>query len=243
MKSSVKLALFDLGSTLIFEKDDWSPFFPRADAALWKVLHEAGVHLKPHDLYGDFDTLFHLYYVQHRNDLDEPTTAVVLDGLLQSKGYSLPDATLRAAMRAMYAVTQSNWFTEEDAIPTLELLRKRSLHIGLISNAADDENTHTLIDKGGFRPFLEFIISSAAFGKRKPHPDIFRAALDHFQVTPDSAVMIGDTFEADILGADSLGMNTIWITRRVQNPLNPISIQPDAIVGTLREIPAILSGQ
>jgi len=241
MKTPIKLVIFDLGSTLIYEKDDWTPYFPRADAALWKVLHDAGVRLEPPELYGEFDTLFNLYYVQHRNDLDEPTTAAVLDDLLQSKGYSLPDATLRSAMRAMYAVTQSNWFPERDAIPTLDLLRERGFHIGLISNAADDENTQALIDKGGFRPFLEFIVSSAAFGKRKPDPGIFEVALQHFQMPPEQAVMVGDTYEADIVGGYGIGMNTIWITRRVSYMPEHLPVEPDVIVTSLSEIPTLLS--
>ncbi len=243
MKAPIKFVLFDLGSTLIYEKDDWTPFFPRADAALWKILHEAGVRLEPHDLYGEFDTLFHLYYVQHRNDLDEPSTAVVLDDLLRKNGYILPNAAIHAGMRAMFAVTQSNWFPEDDAIPTLEMLRKRGFHIGLISNASDDENTQTLIDKGGFRPFLELIISSAAFGRRKPDPGIFEAALRHFQTPPEQAVMVGDTYEADIVGGHAVGMNTIWITRRVSNASEQPAVQPDAIVTSLQEIPALLSNQ
>jgi putative hydrolase of the HAD superfamily len=140
----------------------------------------------------------------------------------------------------MYAVTQSNWYPEEDAIPTLETLKRRGFHLGLISNAADDENTQTLIDKGGFRPYLEFILSSAAFGKRKPHPAIFKAALEHFGVKANQAVMVGDLKETDILGAHQTGMRSIWITRRVKNKDTAIKVEPDAVVSTLSEIPGLL---
>jgi HAD superfamily hydrolase (TIGR01509 family) len=148
---------------------------------------------------------------------------------------------LRAAMRAMYAVTQSNWHPEEDAIPTLRTLREGGFHTGLVSNAADDENTQVLIDKGGFRPYLEYVLSSAAFGRRKPHPGIFRAALDHFQVAAARAVMIGDSYEADVSGGHGAGLNTIWITRRARElpPTEPVAA--DAIVSTLREIPELVS--
>ena len=66
-----------------------------------------------------------------------------------------------------------------------ELLKSRGYRIGLISNAADDDNTQALVDKGMFRPYLEYIVSSAAFGMRKPHPDIFRSALKHLGVSPE----------------------------------------------------------
>src|SRR5258708_11687266 len=96
-----------------------------------------------------------------------------------------------------------------------------------ISNAADDENTQTLIDKGGFRPYLEFIVSSAAFGKRKPDPGIFRVALDHFKLPAAEAVMVGDTLDADIAGARGVGMNSIWITRRLQKIESPPAVKAD----------------
>ncbi len=240
MKKSINVALFDLGSTLIYDKEPWEPFFLRADAVLWKILHKDGVLLNPNDLYGDSDTLFHFYYSHHRGALDEPTTFTILDELLRKHGYHLPANTLRDAMRAMYMVTQANWYAEADAIPTLRILKEKRVGIGLISNAADDENTQVLIDKGGFRPYLDFIISSAAFGKRKPDPGIFQAAINHFHEAPENVVMIGDVYEADITGAQQCGMKTIWITRRVSNPINNPQPPPDAIVSSLAEIPSIL---
>ena len=170
VKRQLRVILFDLGGTLIYEKGPWDLIFPHADNALWKVLHAAGVTLEPRALYGESDNLFSMYYMLHRGDLREPTNAGVLDELLQKKGYRLPKETLRAAMQAMYAVTQENWLPEEDALPTLQSLSERGYRIGLISNAADDDNTQALVDKGMFRPYLEYIVSSAAFGLRNPIP-------------------------------------------------------------------------
>lgn len=240
MRSPIYVTLFDLGGTLIYDKEPWEPFFDRADAALWVVLHNAGVQLNPSELYGDSETLFHYYYSRHRGATNEPTTFTILDELLREHGTILPEKTLRAAMRAMYGVTQANWFAEADAIPTLKALKADRMGIGLISNAADDENTQVLIDKGGFRSYLDFIISSAKFGKRKPDTGIFMAALEHFQIAPEQAVMIGDTYEADIIGADQTGMHTIWITRRVRETLVDPQPPPDAVVSTLAEIPSLL---
>ena len=237
LKKPIQLFIFDLGSTLIYEKEPWDAFFPRADQALWKALFAAGVTLPPQELFEDYPGLFALYYERHRGDLNEPTTVGVLDDLLRSKGFQLSKGSLRAAMQAMFAVTQENWQPEQDAIPTLEGLKRRGLSIGLISNASDDDNTQALIDKGGFRPYLEFIVSSAAFGKRKPHPDIFRSVLGRFAVPPEQAVMVGDDYEADILGASGVGMQSIWITRRAYAPASRLDVtQATKVVSTLSEI-------
>jgi FMN phosphatase YigB (HAD superfamily) len=53
--------------------------------------------------------------------------------------------------------------------------------------------------------------------------------------------MIGDNYEADILGARQLGMNTVWITRRLHPPSGNFTKREEEIVSKLSEIPALLS--
>lgn len=242
MTNIIKGIFIDLGGTLMYDKDTWPPYYERADAALWEVLRSAGVQLQPQDLYGERTSLFELYYAQRESELNEPTTFVFLNELLVHKGFRLPKDTIHNALRAMYAVTQSNWYLEDDALPTLEILNRMGYQIGYISNGADDENTQSLIDKTGLRPYAGFILSSAAFGLRKPHPAIFQAALSHFMINPEEAVMIGDTLDADVLGANQLGMKSIWITRRAhRDPELEKRILPDQTVSSLKEIPSRLS--
>lgn len=241
MISSIRVVLFDLGNTLIYDKEPWENLYLRADKALWNSLHGYGVKAEPHDIYGKHKTLFHLYYKLRENDLEEPGIGNVLQELLNKNDIHLSEKELRSALHSMYRITQANWFAEDDAIPMLDKLKQCGFRLGIISNGADDENTYTLIDKAKIRSYFEFIISSAAFGKRKPHPGIFNVALKHFQVSPDQAVMIGDTFDADIVGARQVGMKSIWVTRRVYNTVPRSDVQPDAVVSTLSEIPALIS--
>ncbi|MGA7192959.1 MAG: HAD family hydrolase [Anaerolineales bacterium] len=242
MISSIRVVLFDLGGTLIYDKDPWPPYYQLADSVLLEALHKAGLHIEPPTFFHGHRGLLRLYYDRRGADIEEETTAVLLKQLLEEQGnQNIRDKVIVGALRAMYAVTQENWLIEEDAIPTLQTLKDRDFHLGLISNAGDDENTQTLIDKGGFRPYLEFIISSAALGKRKPHPSIFRSALDYFQIKPNQAVMVGDLMETDILGAHQIGMKSIWITRRAIKTATHIKVKPDVVVASLSEIPALLS--
>jgi FMN phosphatase YigB (HAD superfamily) len=94
----------------------------------------------------------------------------------------------------------------------------------------------------GLRPFFEFILTSAALGIRKPDIRIFQTALDRFRVQPEAAVMVGDTLDADVLGANQSGIYSIWITRRAQVPEEgELVIQPQAVVTTLYQIPDLLA--
>ncbi len=242
MISSIRVVIFDLGGTLIYDRDPWPPVFHSADLALLEALQKAGFQFEPESFFHGQGGLLSLYYDRRGDDVEEETTSVLLQHLLDEQGYAnAGHEVIAAALRAMYAVTQSNWFPEEDALPTLRKLKERGFHLGLISNAADDENTQTLIDKGGFRPYLEFILSSAFFGKRKPHPTIFQAALEFFRVKARQAVMVGDLLETDIQGAHQIGMRSIRITRRAIKTATHIHVRPDAVVSSLIEIPPLLS--
>ncbi len=242
MKGAIRLVLFDLGSTLIYENASWDGLFPRADEALWRVLRQKGVSLQTQDIYGNQRTLFDLYSDVYGEGLSEPTMIAVLGDLLRGKGFSLSEEQLREAMRAMFSVTQANWSAEDDAVPTLRALRDSGFHTGVISNASDEDNAQALVDNGGLRPYLDYIVTSAAFGTRKPDPSIFQLALNFFHLGAREAVMVGDTPEADIAGAHRSGMQGIWIKRRAHGPV-PISPEavPDATISALSEIPALLN--
>jgi len=242
MISSIRVVIFDLGGTLIYDRDPWPPVYHLADLALLEALQNAGIRVEPSSFFRGHRGLLSLYYDRRGDDVEEETTSVLLQQLLEEHGVSnTSHEVIAGVLRAMYSVTQGNWFPEEDAIPTLRTLKERGFRLGLISNAADDENTQTLIDKGGFRPYLEFIISSAAFGKRKPDPAIFRTALTYFQVDAKQTVMVGDLLETDILGAHKIGMKSIRITRRAIKTATHIRVRPDLIVSRLSEIPPLLS--
>jgi putative hydrolase of the HAD superfamily len=45
----------------------------------------------------------------------------------------------------------------------------------------------------------------------KPHPTIFQAALSALEVRPSAAVMVGDSLEEDVGGAQALGMRGILV--------------------------------
>ena len=98
-----------------------------------------------------------------------------------------------------------------------------------------------LLNRAGLHRYFEMVLTSDAHGLRKPDPSIFRAALAHFQVEPERSVMIGDSYDADILGAGPLGIRTIWITRRVAPAAVTVTADPDATLPALRLVPGMLA--
>lgn len=239
---TARVVLFDLGNTLLYDKPaDWPRIYARAERALWRVLRRGGVRVTAAELYQGHATLLSYYYALRGDGVEEPSTLRVLKELLRSRHVAVPDETAEKALRAMYAVTQTNWRVERDAAATLRILLKRGYRLGAISNGSDDKNAMEILDRARMRQAFDIIITSAAHGRRKPAASIFQAALAHFQLEGRMAVMIGDSYEADILGAHALGMSTIWFTKHVAAPRRELAVQPDATISKLGEIPALLA--
>jgi putative hydrolase of the HAD superfamily len=102
----------------------------------------------------------------------------------------------------------------EDALPVLEELRTAELRLGLVSNGIRD--LHEFV--AHHRLDVDAIVGSRAHGYVKPHPTIFRAALQQLEVEPAAAVMVGDSLEEDVDGARALGMRAILIDRDDRHP-------------------------
>jgi HAD superfamily hydrolase (TIGR01509 family) len=242
-KRRFEVVLFDLGDTLLYFDGDWTQVFAEARQELLRSLQLAGIQVNDSFLEQFYQRML-AYYSRREVEFIEHTTRYVLETTLQELGYPQPPAgVIEQALVDMHRITQAHWLPEADALPTLAALQARGYRMGLISNAADDPNTQALVDKGGFRPYFEVILSSAGEGIRKPNPRIFCRALDQLGLKPEQAVMVGDTLGADILGAQNAHLFAIWITRRADKPANHAhrhTIHPDAVIATLAELPGLL---
>lgn len=241
MPQAIKAVLFDLGGTLIYFDGDWAEVAEAANRELYLHLQQQGMRVEAEHFLGEFRNRLEEYYHQRDTEFIEYTTMRILRTLLAELGY--PDLADDNALKKLYAVSQAHWKLEKDALPTLERLRKTGYRLGVISNASDDADVQTLVDNAGIRSYMDFVLSSAACGIRKPNPRIFQIALEHWKLTPGQAVMVGDTLGADILGARNAGIYSIWITRRADKPANRDhagTIQPDAQIETLADLPAKL---
>ena len=94
-----------------------------------------------------------------------------------------------------------------DAIEVLEYLKPQyRLHI--ITNGFQEIQEKKL--KGSnIHHYFNQIIDSEKAGVKKPHPYIFELALTEANVDAKNALMIGDSLEADIVGAISAGLQAV----------------------------------
>jgi putative hydrolase of the HAD superfamily len=94
---------------------------------------------------------------------------------------------------------------------TFEILDylKENYNLHIITNGFD-EVQHKKMAKSNILHYFETITNSETVGVKKPHPKIFNHALSIAKSKVETSVMIGDSFEADILGAKNIGMDVIY---------------------------------
>jgi HAD superfamily hydrolase (TIGR01509 family) len=124
-----------------------------------------------------------------------------------------------------------------DEVPgVLRALAAAGLRIGLISNShrclASFESHFEL------RGLIAAAVSSAEHGRMKPHPSIFRAALDLLDVPAEDALMVGDSVSQDVEGALGAGMRAVLLHRAAgAHPRAPqLKAAGVPVVGSLSEL-------
>ena len=96
----------------------------------------------------------------------------------------------------------------EGAQEILDFLKpKYDLHI--ITNGFKEVQNNKL-ERSGIKPYFKTVTNSEEAGFKKPHPVIFEKAIEQSGADIGKSLMIGDNFEADILGAASFGFHTIF---------------------------------
>jgi putative hydrolase of the HAD superfamily len=241
-RNFLRAVIFDLGGTLMYERDLWHDVTAQGDEALTRFLMDQGLELNLSTFPIEFRKRLAEYFAQREKDLLETTYTYVLLELLKDKGYpNLPDELVRQALDQLFTITQTNWVLEEDTVPTLRKLEQDGYRMGLISNAGDDQDVQQLTRGFGISRYFDFILTSAQCSYRKPHPRIFELAIANWYFLPSETVMVGDNLDADIRGAKTAGLYAVWISRRAGTvEEDQPRIQPDASIASLSELPSLL---
>ncbi len=242
--ANYKAVLFDLGNTLLYFNGSWPQVFAQADLEALKSLKSSDLIIDEMVFLQEYRNRINEYHKRREIKLIEITAAYLLRDLLKDLGYpNINEEVIRAALQKMYQVSQSHWLIEEDCIDTLERLKSKGYQIGIVSNASDDADVQKLVDESQVRRYIDFALSSAACGIRKPDPRIFSIALSYWNLTNEEVIMVGDTLNADILGANNFNMKSVWIKRRakISSDLDANEkLIPDETIETLSELPALI---
>jgi HAD superfamily hydrolase (TIGR01509 family) len=237
---AIKAILFDMGNTLIdFEAEPARTLHRRAeDAVRDRLIALGNGRVPPPDAFREqFARAWEVVGDRHRPDTGQPTLAEAILAVLDALGIRIPPADLAALEEAHYGVIRAQIRPYPEAEGVLARLRARGLGLALISNTIWPTALHRqdLAALGWDRVF-DPVVFSRDFGRMKPHPSIFRVALDRLGVAPEEAVVVGDRVEADVRGARNTGCRCVLKLHPYTRPEDPDAAGADGIIERLDEL-------
>ncbi len=124
----------------------------------------------------------------------------------------------------------------EDVPTTLQSLSDSGYHLAVLSNRSQpcQDHLHGL----GLLDYFDFAMVAGEINVWKPDPAVFQHALKRMGTTPEQTIYVGDNYYADIVGAQSAGLQPVLI--------DPEEIFPEAecpVIHTLGELPGMLNHQ
>ncbi len=98
------------------------------------------------------------------------------------------------------------------ALALLEALRGKA-KIAVVTNHFSVSEQREKLRQCGLDKFVSALVVSAEAGAAKPDPAIFQLALRRAGCRAQEAVMVGDSWPADIAGALRAGLRAVWFNR------------------------------
>lgn len=213
---AIKAVLFDMFDTLmLIEKNHafYSPSLKRA----YGYLIKNGVDVQFKAFRDAYIKARDALYMEADANLEEPHFNHRISNALESLGFSsdVESEIIAGATNAFCEGFMEYVRIDDHAKNALEKLHGK-YKLGIVSNFAIPECVDKLLKKHGLCALFDVVVVSGAVNKRKPSPEIFQKALERIGVGAENTVFVGDTVDADVMGAKAAGMKVIFINRRVQ---------------------------
>jgi HAD superfamily hydrolase (TIGR01549 family) len=94
-------------------------------------------------------------------------------------------------------------------------LKRRGYWLSIVSNMMlPGKLLLTKLDEANILNCFDHILISSDAGYVKPHPQIFRCALEQSNLPAEEVLFVGDTYQQDIVGAKRVGLKTVWLNCR-----------------------------
>lgn len=228
MPQTIKVLSFDLDDTL------WpcSPTIQRAEKLLYQWL---SAHVPAITQSYDINQLCEkrrLLLNSHAELAHDMTQLRIKSFEQLAEEFELKHDWFETAFEIFYEARQQVTLFD-DVTPVLDELNKSFQLVSLTNGNASTVKT-------GVDHWFDFTLNSASTGKLKSEPDIYRQVQKLANIKAQHMVHIGDDPVNDISGAKLAGVFAVWLNRQ-QKQWTLESCQPDAVISSLHELPALLS--
>jgi len=199
----------DVGGTLVYSDPSATDIFHRVLAARGHLINReriAGLLRTPETIV----TLIRRFPLGNEDTFYREVNARVIEHLgLDSDTAMLDD------IHAEYEKGVA-WKPYPESVTLLRTLRNAGYRLGVISNAS--HSLPAILEKLGLAEYFDTITYSFDVGAEKPDIRIFRRAVAQANATEERSVHVGDSFEADYLGARRAGLHAVLVCREGEPP-------------------------
>lgn len=206
--SGVKGLIFDYGGTIDSNGLHWSE-------VLWTAYRQVGVPVEKSPfrdayVFGERSLATHPYILPEHNfyDVLKAKTSLQIQYLIEN-GYLENLESVRQFATSVAGICYEFARTTTAKARELITLLYEGYPLVMVSNFYG--NIHTVLDDFGLLPYFKTVIESAMVKIRKPDPAIFGLGVEALGFRPEETVVVGDSYKKDILPAQSIGCQTIWL--------------------------------
>ncbi len=215
--NEIKHIFFDLDHTL------WD-FEKNSALAFEKIFQELNFEIDSQlfmDIYNPINVAYWKLY--ERNEIDQEGLRINrLKDAFEAINFEVTLEEINVISHLFIEYLTSNNHLIDGAIETLDYLKEKyELHI--ITNGFSFVQ-EVKLQKSNLDKYFVTITNSELAGHKKPHENIFQFALLLANASKNQSIMVGDSIEADILGAINFGIKAVYF-----NPANE-KVSHDAII-------------
>ena len=213
MRHKIKHVFFDLDHTL------WD-FDKNSGLTFEKIFRLYGIDVELRDFLEVYEPINLKYWKLYREERVTKSALRYsrLKEVFDAINFSVEDDIINhlSVSYIDYLTTFNHLF--DGTVEILDYLKdKYQLHI--ITNGFEEAQERKMINSN-IKRYFKTITNSEMVGVKKPNPKIFNFALNAANAIASESVMIGDSLEADIQGADIIGMETIYFDYKDLNNSN-----------------------
>jgi HAD superfamily hydrolase (TIGR01549 family) len=222
-----KVIIFDVDNTLIYR-------LPRPAEVLLAFAQEQGLSTYP-DALQRGERRNYLYYADGQADEERMLYGTsrfqrnYVAALLQAMCQEGVTPWLDGAVKRLIS-TPRDEHCPEDVLRVVQRLYEEQYHLVAISNR--DGDLRPVLAAHGLGPYFAFTLSGGRAGVYKPNAEIFRIVLKTLGISATAAVTVGDSYHADIVGAQQVGITGVL--------LDPLGIFPEAQCRVIQRLDELL---
>ncbi len=95
----------------------------------------------------------------------------------------------------------------------LDELRERGLALGVVTDGRDEPAARRVLERAHLAPYFRAVVASETEGFAKPDPRIFHRAVERIGSTPERTIYVVDLATVDARAAAAAGLTGVWLHR------------------------------